>query len=211
MAHATDPAGGVLNDTMDDETLCRALALDLDGAFERLVRGHQDRLYTIALRLLGDAGDAEEVAQDAFVRAYRALGTYESARIRELRLRPWLAAIAVNLARNRRRRRADRTPAASLAAEIAADPGREPPGDPAEQPDAVASRRAGREALAALVAALPERYRVPLVLRHVDDLSYPEMAEVLGRPEGTLKAQVHRGLALLRDAAGAVDREELSA
>jgi RNA polymerase sigma-70 factor, ECF subfamily len=210
-AGATDPDASVLNRSMDDETLCRALALDVDSAFERLVLAHQDRVYALAWRVLGDAHDAEEVAQDAFVRAYRALGSYEAARIRELRLRPWLSAITVNLARNRRRRLTERRPASSLGREIDAHPTLEPVARVDEHPDVVAVRRAGREALAGLLAALPERYRIPVVLRYVDDLSYPEMAEVLGRPEGTLKAQVHRGLALLRDAAGAVDREELTA
>jgi len=58
---------------------------------------------------------------------------------------------------------------------------------------------------------LPERYRVPVVLRHVDDLSYAELAEILGRPEGTLKAQVHRGLALLRAAVAGTELEEMTA
>ncbi len=62
-----------LFDEMMDAQLTAALAADLDTAFEGVVLAHQDRLYSIALRLLGDPGDAEEVAQDAFVRAYRAL------------------------------------------------------------------------------------------------------------------------------------------
>ncbi|MDQ2966360.1 MAG: RNA polymerase sigma factor, partial [Chloroflexota bacterium] len=85
--------------------LATDLATDLDATFERLVLGHQDRLYTIALRLLGNPRDAEEVAQDALVRAYRALATYEPERIRDLRLRPWLATIAINLCRSHARRR----------------------------------------------------------------------------------------------------------
>jgi len=100
---------------MDNETLIARLADDINGTFEALVLAHQNRLYTIALRLLGDPRDAEEVAQDALVRAYRALQTYEPPRIRDLRLRPWLAAIVVNLARNKRRRRADRVALIDLA------------------------------------------------------------------------------------------------
>ena len=78
----------------------------------------------------------------------------------------------------------------------------------------LALRRRHVPAGAALVAQLPDRYRIPVVLRHVDGLSYDEMAAALGRPEGTLKAQVHRGLALLRSAAQAaaeLDREVLTA
>jgi RNA polymerase sigma-70 factor (ECF subfamily) len=194
---------------MDDNTLCHRLAADLDGAFESLVRGHQDRLYSVALRIVGDPADAEEIAQDAFVRAYRALASYEAGRIRELHLRAWLATIAINLARNRRRRISDRQPALPIST-VEATPA-EPRQDREAGPEAVHGRRAVRERWAGLLATLPERYRIPIVLRHVDDLSYSEMAEVLERPEGTLKAQVHRGLALLRVAAEHIEREELSA
>ena len=92
--------------TMDtDSSLIDGLAADLDGTFEALVLAHQDRIYSIALRVLGDPRDAEEAAQDAFVRAYRALGGYDAARIRDLRLRPWLATIVLNLCRSRLTRR----------------------------------------------------------------------------------------------------------
>ena len=84
-----------------DDALTARLAEDLDGTFEALVGAHQDRLYTIAHRFLGNGHDAEEVTQDALVRAYRALAGYDDARILGLRLRPWLATIVLNLCRNR--------------------------------------------------------------------------------------------------------------
>jgi DNA-directed RNA polymerase specialized sigma24 family protein len=112
---ATDPSRNVLKGSMDtDIALAGHLARDLEAAFPALVAGHQDRLYTIALRLLGDPRDAEEVAQDALVRAYRAMGDYPAERVAALRLRPWLASITVNLARNRRRRADDRRPPLAL-------------------------------------------------------------------------------------------------
>jgi RNA polymerase sigma-70 factor (ECF subfamily) len=192
---------------MDDADLAAHLAVDLDGWFETLVRCHVDRCHAIALRLLGDAHDAEEIAQDALVRAYRALATYEASRIRELRLRGWLATIVANLARNRlRRHRPTVVPLAPLV-EIGADP----PAGERTDPESVTTRRAEQRRLAAAVLALPERYRVPVVLRHVDDLSYDELASVLDRPVGTVKAQVHRGLALLRRALTADEHQELSA
>jgi RNA polymerase sigma-70 factor (ECF subfamily) len=194
---------------MDDDTLLRAIAQDLDGCFEALVLGHQDRIYSIALRLTGDAGDAEEVAQDTFLRAYRALGSYEARRIRELHLRAWLATIAINLCRNRAARRRPRTVSLSGPTGDSAEIERLLPAAPAsESPAGSAARREGAERWALLVADLPERYRAAVVLRHVDGLSYEEMSEVLGRPEGTVKAQVHRGLALLRAAFEAAEREE---
>ena len=179
-----------------DAALATRLAGGLDRAFPELVVAHQDRLYTIALRLLGDPRDAEEVAQDALVRAYRAMAGYDRDRIAELRLRPWLASITVNLARNRRRRTEDRHPPAQLEPllsdgfELAdeADPG----------PAGRVTRRESAAALAALLLELPPAPRAAIVLRHIDGLSVAETAVALGRPEGTIKAQVARGLERLR-------------
>lgn len=180
-----------------DERLTADLARDLDRAFDALVIAHQDRLYTIALRVLGDPGDAEEAAQDALVRAYRALASYEPQRIRELRLRGWLATIVLNLCRSRVARRAARG-AAPLTLDAEDGAPLAPPAPATHGPAAVVERRAERDDWAVRLAALPLPYRSAVVLRHVDGLSYPEAAAALGRPEGTVKAQVHRGIAMLR-------------
>ena len=179
----------------EDAALAARLADDLDGAFEALVGAHADRLFSISLRILGDRSDAEEAAQDALVRAYRALAGYDATRIRELRLRGWLATIAVNVCRNRTRVHRVKT------TELAFDPGSEPAADPL-------AGRDSRDAWAGLLQTLPPAQRTAVVLRHVDGLSYAEMAEALDKPEGTLKAQVHRGLAVLRDAFIAAERRE---
>jgi len=190
-----------------DSQLVDALARDLNGAFEDLVLAHQDRLYSIALRMLGNAGDAEEAAQDALVRAYRALAGYPAERIGELRLRPWLATIVLNLCRSRiGRRTASGRAALSL---DNADRGRlEPPADERAGPMATVARRDARRTWANLLLTLPPAYRSAVVLRHVDGLSYPELATALNRPEGTVKAHVHRGLAMLRTAFEAAERRE---
>ena len=183
----------------DDDRLTADLARDLDGHFERLVLAHQDRLYTIALRMLGEPRDAEEAAQDALVRAYRALATYDADRIRELRLRGWLATIVLNLCRTRAARRAARGPApASIDAERpvrnGARAGRRRECRPGRD-----RRAPGRPVrmggpLGGVAAGLPRRRRAPPRRRPV----LSETAAALGRPEGTVKAQVHRGIALLR-------------
>ena len=189
-----------------DSLLLAALARDLEGSFETLVVEHQDRLYSIALRLLGDPRDAEEAAQDALVRAYRALAGYEAQRIHELRLRPWLATIVLNLCRSRLGRRAPARSALSLDAAL---PGElEPRTDAARGPAETAARRDAANDWAGLLLTLPAPYRSAVVLRHVDGLSYPEVAAALERPEGTVKAQVHRGVALLRTAFEAAERRE---
>jgi len=192
---ATDGRCGVLKGVMDDIELAGWLARDLDGAFPTMLVANRDRLYSVALRLLGDGRDAEEVAQDALVRAYRAMAGYDAARIRSLRLRPWLASIVVNLARNRRRRLDDRDPPAQLEPLVAAGFDRL---DDSPGPAATIARRERQAELAALLLQLPPAMRAAVVLRHVDGLSVAETAEALGRPEGTIKAQVARGLARLR-------------
>ena len=171
----------------DDAALAARLAADLDGAFEDLVLAHQDRLFTIALRTRGDRHDAEELVQDAFVRAYRALAAWPAGRVRELRIRGWLTTILLNAGRNRAR--VKRVPTT----ELVFDPGAEPAADSL-------ARRDERDTWARLLAGLSPAQRTAVVLRHVDGLSYAEIAEAVGRPEGTVKAHVHRGLAALRTA-----------
>ena len=196
---------------MDDTELALALARDVDTGFASLLAAHQDRIYSITLRILANHADAEEAAQDTFVRAYRALLGYSAARIRDLALRPWLATIAVNACRNRRRRPSDRRPALSLGPLVEA--GFEPR-DPGLSVEALGERSGDIETWARRLAAVPRGQRTAIVLRHVDGLTYPEIAAALGLPEGTVKAQVHRGLRRLREhlePEGARRREELSA
>jgi RNA polymerase sigma factor (sigma-70 family) len=179
-----------------DVALAHRLAADLDSAFPALVAAHADRLYSIALRLLGDPRDAEEVAQDALVRAFQAMQGYPSDRTIELRLRPWLASITVNLARNRRRRIADRQPPVRL--EPLVEAGLDLPDLRTPGPSTVVARRESVTGLAMNLLQLPAPIRAAVVLRHVDGLSVAETAAALGRPEGTIKAQVARGLERLR-------------
>jgi RNA polymerase sigma factor (sigma-70 family) len=173
------------------------LARDLDGSFEDFVRRHQDLVFGVALRVVRDGARAEDIAQEAFVRAYRALRKYPRQRVQELRPRPWLAQIALNLARNevRRARPHDDLDAVAQRA-AAADDG----------PVHLAERRDERAMWARLLAQLPERYSLAVALRHVDGLSYDELSQTLDRPLGSVKSDVHRGIALLRAAYDAEQR-----
>ena len=173
-----------------DNHLTAALADDLDTAFPRLVEQHQHRIYAAALALIGCRADAEEVAADALFRAHRALGRYDDQRIRELRLSAWLHRITVNAARNRIRDRGPATAEMTDALGLAAPS--------ADGPDTVADRLGSAERLRRHLARLPQAQREAVVLRHVQDLTYADVASALGRPLGTVKADVHRGLARLR-------------
>jgi len=179
------------------DALCQQLADDLEVGFGELVAREQDLVHGVALRVVRDRDLAQDVAQEAFVRAYRALARYPAERILTLRPRPWLARITLNLARNelRRRRQAD---SLDRAAErlAASDDG----------PVRLVERDEERRAWQRLLDGLPERYRLAVALRHVDCLTYPEMADALGRPLGSVKSDVHRGVALLRAAWDAEQR-----
>jgi len=158
-----------------------------EKVFERMVHEHQDRIFALGFALTGNRHDAEEVAQDTFLRAYRALVTYPPERVRDLKQRAWLHRIALNVVRNRARGRKP---------QLVELNGSEP--DRSSGPEADVMRRADMVDLAARVAGLPPRFREAVVLRHVQGLTYEEAAAALGQPVGTVKANVHRGLKLLR-------------
>jgi RNA polymerase sigma-70 factor, ECF subfamily len=188
-----------------EHALEAALARDLEGCFERMVREYQDRLYSFAHRLAGNPQDAEEIAQDAFVRAYRALETYPAERIRALSLKAWLYQITLNVARNRMR--AKRHAVVSIDERDGdGHAAWEPEDSPENRPDSRFERGRRRADIATLVAGLPERYRSALILRYMEGLRLEEVASVLKQPLGTVKSNVHRAVNALREALSASRR-----
>ena len=157
------------------------LADDLDGSFADLVRSMQDDVFSGVLRMAETRAEAEELTQETFVAAYKALAGYERNRILELQVRPWLWTIALNLCRNDARRRS-RRPLTTELRDVEAERGVSP----------------DRVALATALQELPELMRAAIVLQHVVDLPVAEVAQVLDRPVGTVKSDVHRGLERLR-------------
>lgn len=174
--------------------------MDLDRDFPDLVRAHQGAVYSVAYRLTGNPSDAEDAAQDTFTRAYRALRGYDAARREALSMRPWLATIAVNVCRNRARAASRRPQVSGSEVADGAAPDR-------SIDDVIGGRESARE-MAAALRRLPEPQRGAIVLHHAAGLTYPEVAAALSRPVGTVKADVHRGLAALRTL---LDRQEFTA
>ncbi len=171
------------------------------GAFARLVHRYQHHVYHICLRMLGDAPNAEEVGQDVFLSAWRALGSFRE----EARFDTWLRRIAINKSKNRRvhhvRRKADLHDSVDA------------PGDEdrprlqlvhgARGPDAGVDQRQAAAALQEALDALEPDHRSVVLLRDMEDLDYDEIAEILDIPRGTVKSRLHRArVALARALAG---------
>ncbi|MFJ4923366.1 RNA polymerase sigma factor [Streptomyces sp. NPDC088725] len=169
------------------------LAADLDEGFAELVQAQATVIRFYLLRLTGVPTEAEDLAQDTFLRAYVALQGYSPARRRALRPRAWLVSIATNVWRNDLRTKS-RRPVSAGRVEDARDVWP----DDRPGPDERALTTTDRKVLVDALAQLPERYRVVIVLRHVVGMSYAEIAEVQECPVGTVKAQVSRGLTGLR-------------
>jgi RNA polymerase sigma factor (sigma-70 family) len=176
------------------------LAEDLDGAFAELVTRFEANLYSTALRLTGDTERALDLTAEAYSRAYGALRGYEKRRIRQLELRPWLITILLNLWRNECRALARHPRPVELSAI-------DEPASTDEGVEERLERLNETTELASLLAYLPERERIAVVLRHVVGLDYGEVASALSCPLGTAKSHVHRGLKRLKEQVAARPKE----
>ena len=164
--------------------------------FERIVDDYQRRLYGFALRMTGNREDAEEIVQDAFVRAYRALVKMDPKQRAELRLQPWLYTITLNVTRNRLRSKRP----TNVALDALADPDallNETQEGP-DQPEHIVERGADMVLVEQALLQLPMHLRAAATLRFIEGRSHPEIAEILNQPIGTVKSHVHRAVRILR-------------
>ena len=181
-------------DIAEQDLVARARAGE-GAAFEALMTRHATFVYNLALRTLGDPHEAEDVAQEAFVRAWRGLPQFRA----DARFGTWLYRIVTNLCYNR-------LPALRAGLEaLDIEAGRQI-ADERQPVDAglLAGEIAAR--IRAAIDALPESYRLLITLRHLQEMSYTDIAEVTGMPLGTVKTGIHRArrqlqLALDLDAA----------
>jgi RNA polymerase sigma-70 factor (ECF subfamily) len=158
------------------------------AAFEDLVRRYQHRVFAVALRMLGSRADAEDLAQDVFVRVHRSVGGFRG----DAKLSTWLYAITARLCLTR-------LGAAERKAPRASDEVLERLADEGPDPTAAAERRQLELALHEAIARLPEDRRLLVVLRDLEGLAYEEIAEALGMEVGTVKSRLHRARLELKD------------
>ena len=167
-------------------------------AFDALVLRHQQQIFAVAMRMLGDRDEAQDVAQDVFVRAYCGIGGFR----REAKVSTWLVSITINLCRNRRRWWARRR---HLIAASLDDPDSTGEGtlgeaipDPGPTPARSAEQHEQQRQLLASLQMLNQKDRTVIVLRDIQGHSYEEIAEILGCRLGTVKSRLNRARLQLR-------------
>lgn len=180
---------------LDDAGLVERAKDGDQDAYNQLVQRHQAIAFRTAYLIAGNSSDAEDAAQEAFVKAYYALGRFRS----QAAFRPWLLAIVANEARNRRRSTA-RAARLALRAESV-----RPSGDAAPSPEAAALSTIDQDSLLAALDGLPEADRLVIACRYLLDLSEKETAAALDCPKGTVKSRLSRALKRLRSALEAPD------
>lgn len=197
-----------------DQELIDGLRRGDEAAYRDLVRLHQNRVFTIALRMIGDREEAADVAQDIFVTVFRSIRSFRGDSL----FSTWLYRVAMNRTKNHIKYMHRRRQGLKVAWD--ARPGWEPTGTTGphyptvgrtERPDdAAATRELTRRAVEAL-GRIDQEFREALVLHEIEGVSYEEIAAVTGVPEGTVKSRIHRARAALRKAVleqGALPEED---
>jgi RNA polymerase sigma-70 factor (ECF subfamily) len=183
---------------LPDAEIARRIAADDWDALRRMMQRHNQTLYRTARSILKDDAEAEDAVQEAYLRAYRAIGSFRG----DAKLSTWLVRIVVNEAIGRVRRR-NRT---AEIIRMEADMDLERPVDDAstddqapEQPDRAAMRAEARQLLEKSIDALPDAFRTVFLLRAVEEMSVEEVAAALGVPEATVRSRFFRARSLLRE------------
>lgn len=179
--HHLHPAvqGEAVQDMAELVLVERAVAGD-ERAFAELVTRYQTAVYNLAYRMLGDAGEAEDAAQEVFLRIYRRLGTYDA----NHRFSTWVLSIASHYCIDLlRRKRPWLVPLENISNWMRARN---------RGPEASALAQEQQDTVRTLLAKLPEHYRLVLLLRYWHDLGYEEIAQVVDLPVSTIKARLHR-------------------
>ena len=177
----------------EQELIAQARAGD-PNAFERLVRDNQDRVYSLCLRMAGDRHEAEDLAQEVFLKAWQGLASFHG----ESKFSTWLFRLAANLcidAQRKRERRRGVEPAVSL---DDPDSSWREPSDPRQDPQRQLERTERSRALDRALTRLSDDQRQIVVLRELAGLSYQEISQRLGLDLGTVKSRLARGRLALR-------------
>lgn len=181
-----------MNDTRDKELIINCQEGDA-SSFRGLVERYKDKVYTTALRIVGNSYDAEDMAQEAFITAFRAINSFDT----EKPFAPWIKRITINISIDFLRKQksqkwfldSDDIDSQGMLYKIEnKDP------DPLEKIEASELQ----EMLGSLIEKLPAKHRVPIYLYYIEDMTYDEISEYLKIPMGTVKTYLHRGKETLK-------------
>ena len=193
----------LMSGSTDDQSLIDACRRGQTEAFGVLVKRYQDRLYPTVLRLTGCAEDAQDLLQEAFLRAYQKLGHFQG----ESSFYTWVYRIAVNLALSGRRRR--RPDSRSRGGLDGGGVGVESAADGRETDPSLPLERAEREqVIQNALNALAADHRAVVVLKEFDGLRYEQIGAILGIPVGTVRSRLHRARCELRQRLGGLVHEQ---
>lgn len=173
-------------DDVDDSVLLNRAIRGEAEAFGELIRRYQTSVFNVCYRLVGDRGEAEDLAQEAFIRAYQRLNTFDRSRP----FGPWIKRVAVNVCLNR----LERTAPILVPLDENRDRQQAEWGD---NPEIVHEATERTAALRMAILALPPRYRAVIELRHIQELSYAEIAVTLNIPLSDVKSHLFRARRLL--------------
>lgn len=180
-------------DAIVNQRIKQVLKGDQD-AFAEIVELYKDKVLQLCFRMLGNRHEAEDIAQEAFVRAYVNIQSFNQSR----KFSTWLYRIATNLCIDRIRKK---KPDFFLDAEVSGTDGLTMYSQIAAEgktPDAEVETLELQEIVQREILRLPDKYRTVIILRYIDDLSLNEISEVLELPLGTVKTRIHRGREALR-------------
>ena len=188
-----------LTDELEQKLIERLIARD-ERAFNELVRLYERRVFSLIFRMLGNAAEAEDMAQEVFVQVFKAIGNFRG----DSKLSTWIYRIAINLCKNRAKylkvRHANEQDELEEIAErqhLGAQAGANVA--QVERPDEMIAGKEVERVVQTAIAQIDETFRECLILRDVEELSYEEIGEITGLPPGTVKSRIFRARAMLRE------------
>ncbi len=189
-----------LDETDEARFIERLIARD-ERAFNELVQAYEQRVFRLLFRMLGRRDEAEDMAQEVFVQVFKAIGQFRG----ESKLGTWIYRVAVNLCKNRikylsRRHTGEEDELEPAAERAPLNEGKGVTLGESSRPDHVLEGLEVERVVKDCIAALDPDFREVLVLRDVEDLTYEELCEVTGLPDGTVKSRLHRARSMLRQA-----------
>jgi RNA polymerase sigma-70 factor (ECF subfamily) len=170
-----------------------------ERAFSEVVRLHGDKVFNLVLRMVGTRAEAEDIAQEVFVTVFKSIDSFRG----ESKFTTWLLRIAANHSKNRikylARRSTDKNGLDGASEAHMADQGKAPLQGHIDAPDARLEAAELETMMQEAIATLDEEHRLLVVLRDIEELSYDEIAEITGLPEGTVKSRLHRARVALKE------------